>query len=86
MLVCIEYILLFILIICVLYSITRGFSTFYLGLLFTRVVTRVIVYLEGGLPLQKHTDMARRPHVQWGVKAANWGIGHYQKQKWKRSK
>ena len=42
---CIEYILLFILIIYTLYSFTRDFYTFYIGLLFTHVVTRVNVYL-----------------------------------------
>ena len=45
MLVYIEYILHFTLIICVLYSFTRGFSIFYIDVLFTRVVTRVNAYL-----------------------------------------
>ena len=42
----IEGILLVRLIIYVLYSFTSGFSTFYIGLLFTGVVTVVIVTLS----------------------------------------
>ena len=41
MLLCIEYILLFKLIIYLLYSFTLSFSTFYLGLLFTHTMARV---------------------------------------------
>ena len=71
--VCIEYILPFRLIIYVLYSFTRSFFTFYMGLLFTRTVARVnLLSIASGVMVPECTSpLAASLSAFWALACEN---------------